>query len=114
MTFRDKQESQCHLGNMGLISMNRLLNGANANAKITGNPFDALALCPCVMDRSQGLIGNWGATDGSPALGAVLPGPCDTCVDPLLDHGALELGKYAHHLEQGLAARRGGVDALAV
>ncbi len=36
----------------GLISMNRLLNGPNANAKITGNPFYALALCPCGMDHA--------------------------------------------------------------
>jgi hypothetical protein len=30
----------------------------------------------------------------------------------LADHGALELGKHAAHLEHGLAGRRRGVDAL--
>lgn len=82
-------------GSPGLFSMNRLLNGPNANAKITGNPFDAPSLCPRGMDRSQGLTGDSGATDGLSALGAVLPGPCEACVDPLPDHGAFEFGKYA-------------------
>ena len=36
----------------GLFSVNCLLHGPNANANITGNPFDALALSPCGMDRS--------------------------------------------------------------
>ena len=77
-------------------------------------PVDAPSLCPRGMDRSQGFTGDSGATDGLSALGAVLPGPCEACVDPLPDHGAFEFGKYAHHLEQGLAARRGRIDPLPV
>lgn len=97
-----------------LFSMDRLLNGPNTNTKITGNPFDALALCPRRMDRSQGLVGDSGATDGPPALGTVLPGPGDSCGDPLFDHGTLELGEHAHHLEQSLAAWGSGINPLPV
>ena len=35
-------------------------------------------------------------------------------LDPLLDHRALELGEYAHHLKHGLAGGRRGVEALLV
>ena len=35
-------------------------------------------------------------------------------LDPLLDHGPLELGEDAQHPEHGLAGWRGGVDALLV
>src|SRR5262249_15345234 len=34
--------------------------------------------------------------------------------DALLDHGPLELGKHAHHLEHRLSGRRRGVEALLV
>jgi hypothetical protein len=33
-------------------------------------------------------------------------------LDPLADHGPLELGEDAYHLKQRLAGRGGGVDAL--
>jgi hypothetical protein len=40
------------------------------------------------------------------------PGPRKSGADAFLDHGALELGKYAHHLKHRLAGRRRGVDPL--
>ena len=98
----------------GLISMNRLLNGPNANAKITGNPFDALALCPFGMDRSQGLFGGSGATDGPTALGAAFLGPGEARVDSLPDHLPFEFGEHAHNLEHRLARRGGRIQALAM
>ena len=41
------------------------------------------------------------------ALGPRKPG-----ADPFLNHGALELGKHAHHLKHRLACRRPGVEPL--
>src|SRR5262249_48612641 len=38
------------------------------------------------------------------------PGP--RSADAFLNHGALELGKYAHHLKHRLACRRRGVEPL--
>ena len=32
--------------------------------------------------------------------------------DPFLNHGPFELGKHAHHPEQGFPCRRGRIDAL--
>src|SRR5262245_36226332 len=43
---------------------------------------------------------------------ALAPGPCKPGADTFLNHGALELGKYAHHLKHRLACRRRGVGAL--
>ena len=40
------------------------------------------------------------------------PGPRKPGADSFLDHGALELGKYAHHLKHRLACRRRGVEPL--
>ena len=40
--------------------------------------------------------------------------PLQPRLDPFLDHGPLELGEHAHHLEQGLPCRCRGVDALLV
>ena len=40
------------------------------------------------------------------------PGPRKPGADAFLDHGALELGKYAHHLKHRLACRRRGVEPL--
>jgi hypothetical protein len=38
------------------------------------------------------------------------PGPRKSGADAFLNHGALELGKYAHHLKHRLAGRRRGVE----
>src|SRR6478609_11214005 len=40
------------------------------------------------------------------------PGPRKPGADAFLNHGALELGKYAHHLKHRLTRRRRGVDPL--
>ena len=40
------------------------------------------------------------------------PGPRKPGADAFLNHGALELGKYAHHLKHRLACRRRGVEPL--
>jgi hypothetical protein len=51
---------------------------------------------------------------GPAELLALIPGPPKACAHPLLDHRPLELGEHAHHLEQGLAGRRRGVETLLV
>src|SRR5215469_8566508 len=38
--------------------------------------------------------------------------PGEPSLDPLLDHGAFELGEGPHHLEHGPACRGGRVEAL--
>jgi hypothetical protein len=40
------------------------------------------------------------------------PGPRKPGADAFLNHGALELSKYAHHLKHRLACRRRGVEPL--
>src|SRR5215831_13707064 len=40
------------------------------------------------------------------------PGPRKSGADAFLNHGALELSKYAHHLKHRLAGRRRGVEPL--
>src|SRR4029450_1777633 len=40
------------------------------------------------------------------------PGPRKPGADAFLNHGALELGKYAPHLKHRLASRRRGVEPL--
>ena len=45
---------------------------------------------------------------------ALGPGPSQPGVDPLLEHGPLELGEDAAHLEQGAAGGGAGVDVLLV
>src|SRR5439155_27299760 len=40
------------------------------------------------------------------------PGPRKSGADAFLNHGAFELGKYAHHLKHRLAGRRRGVEPL--
>jgi hypothetical protein len=42
------------------------------------------------------------------------PSSGESSVDPLSDHGALELGEDAHHLEHGFARRRRRIDRLAM
>jgi hypothetical protein len=39
-------------------------------------------------------------------------GPRQASTDSFLDHGALELGKHAHHLKHRLTGRRSGVEPL--
>jgi hypothetical protein len=39
-------------------------------------------------------------------------GPRQAGTDPFLNHGALKLGKHAHHLKHGFTRRRRGVEAL--
>src|SRR5262249_56843460 len=51
-----------------------------------------------------------GPTKGLP----IGPRPLEARVDAAHDHGPLELGKDAQHLEHGFARWRGGVDALLV
>jgi hypothetical protein len=51
-------------------------------------------------------------TDWSAALGAFVSRPGDPCVDPFLNNSALELGKYAQHLEESAPGRGGCVDRL--
>ena len=54
-----------------------------------------------------------GRKRGRPSKGFALgSGPRKTGTDPLLDHGALEFGKDAHHLKHCAPAWRGSVQAL--
>src|SRR5262245_7975337 len=43
---------------------------------------------------------------------SLAPGPRKPGADTFLNHGALELSKYAHHLKHRLACRRRGVEPL--
>src|SRR5689334_20507787 len=47
-------------------------------------------------------------------LDALGLGPCEPRIDALDNHGALELGEDATHLEHGPARRGGGIDSLLV
>ena len=58
--------------------------------------------------------GDLRTADGLAALGAALASPPHAGPDALGDHGALELGEHAHHLEHGAARRRRGVKSLLV
>src|SRR4029077_14514333 len=50
----------------------------------------------------------------SPPPSAVRPYSLDACLDTLLNHRPLELGKDPDDPEERLAGRRGGVDAMLV
>jgi len=50
----------------------------------------------------------------SAKLFALILGPPKPGADTFLNHCPLKLGEYAHHLEQRLAGRRRGVEALLV
>src|SRR5262245_47606342 len=74
-----------------------------------GDHAHAWAILPAErgLDRSLDF-----GSDLRPAqLLALILGPPHASSHPLLDHGPLELGEYAHHLKQGLAGRRRGVEA---
>ncbi len=56
------------------------------------------------------LAGSWWPSKARP----LFPGPREPGVDPLSDHGALELCEDPHHLEQRLSAWCGGIYPLTV
>src|SRR5262245_16323100 len=101
-----------------------LVHGSGAEACKPSHPADANALGqlkPCAGDFLW--FGAWPAKARSDDTGlggettlALDLGLDDgeTGIHSLADHGALELGERARHLEQQLAHRRGGVERLLV
>jgi hypothetical protein len=76
---------------------------ANARPGRQRGPYSRLAL------RRQP-----GPPERLAAPGALRPRPGDARGDSLLDDRALELREHAEHLEERLAGRRAGIDALAI
>lgn len=86
------------------------INGADPDPKL----LRYLAFADALRTRGQhGLLDaftNFWAAQRLP----LRSGPPQTGLDPLLNHGSFELGKYAHHLKHRFASRRCCVDALLV
>jgi hypothetical protein len=70
------------------------LNGRDPDPEGPGYLQDPVALLPSVCDLALDLGGYLGSTQDF----AFLPGSRKTSLDPLLDHGALELREYPDHL----------------
>ena len=68
---------------------------------------------PLIPQLEDGVVGSAEGTLAAEVL-ALGPGPSQPGVDPLLEHGPLELGEDAAHLEQGSAGGGAGVDVLLV
>ena len=64
--------------------------------------------CQSLTDLLLQRRGYWRPTKTLP----LAPGPRKPGADAFLNHGTLELGKYAHHLKHRLACRRRGVEPL--
>lgn len=90
--------------------MHDALNGTDADAELCRDLLDAFALEARGTDPFlDALWCTW------PAQGlALCPGSLQSGLDPLADHRAFELGKYATHLKHGFAGHGRGIDALLV
>jgi Bacteriophage Sf6, terminase small subunit-like len=88
------------------------LHRVDADAVRGSDHAHAWAILPAQrgVDRSLDV----GSDLGPAQLLALVLGPPQAGAHPLLDHGPLELGEHAHHLEHGPAGRRRGVQALLV
>src|SRR5713101_697681 len=60
------------------------------------------------------VVGHLRPSDRLAAPGALRPRLGDASPDPLHDHGPLELGEHAEHLEHGLAGWRAGIEPLSL
>ena len=83
--------------------------------RINPKPGSNLAHALCAPRFVQGVTDSLFQCSGYPRaaeLFALATGPRKPGADSFLNHRALELGKYAHHLKHGLAGRRRGVEAL--
>ena len=95
---------------MCLIGGKHLADSPIGDAKLAGNGALALSSSMSFVDFALDAI-----ADTRPSqLYALGPRPVEAGGDTLADHFPLELGEDAHHLKQGLPARRGGVNALLV
>src|ERR1700730_9930632 len=87
------------------------LHGRRINPKPGSNLAHALCAPRFIQGVTDSLFQRRGYP-GAAQLFALTTGPRKPGADSFLNHRALELGKYAHHLEHGLAGRRGRVEAL--
>jgi hypothetical protein len=86
------------------------LNGPNTDSEFTGDLPNTLSCGSLALHCLLYGFRNLGSTQRLPlGLGTFQARP-----DPLLDHGALEFGKDAHHLEQGVTAWRRRIHPLLV
>jgi hypothetical protein len=90
--------------------MDDALHGADANAKLTGDLIDPLALAARNPDLSLDLARRARSSQGL----ALRPGSLQASLHPFPDHGALELGEHPAHLKHRLAGRGRGVNSLLV
>src|SRR5262249_13333619 len=88
------------------------LHRARINAKTLG---DAAYTFTSALTLVQGRLDSLFEVSGYPrptkSFSLILGSP-KTSADPFCDHRPFKLGKHAHHLKHGLAARRRGVQAL--
>lgn len=90
--------------------MHDTLHGTDTDAQLTGDPLDALALTAFGSDPGLDDLGR----TRSPKGFALCPRTLESGTHPLANHGPLELGKHAAHLEHRLAGGGCGVDPLLV
>jgi hypothetical protein len=73
------------------------------------------AWTPRPLASSQRIAGSTFLAHSGPAqFLALRPGPPEPRLHPFHDHGPLELGEHAEHLQHGLVGRRRGVEPLLV
>ena len=90
--------------------MHEALHGADADAQLGGDLLDALALS---TRRSDTVLDHSGRARPTEDL-TLRPCAFETGANPLANHRPSELGKYAAHLDHGVAGGGRGVDALLV
>src|SRR5262249_30027970 len=81
------------------------LNSGRIDAKPCSDPAHALCASRLVQSLTDSFLQRRGYRRPTKTL-PLAPGPRKPGADAFLNHGALELGKYAHHLKHRLACRR--------
>jgi hypothetical protein len=90
------------------------LHGTSADAEFAGDAQDAFAVSLRCADGFLNGGGDPGTANGPAGLGPAQLGTLHTGSDALLDHGSLELGKDAKHLEQRPPSWCRGIQPLPV
>ena len=88
--------------------MHDALHGADTDTQLSSDLFDAFSLSTRRTDSFLDDLRCAGHAEGL-TLGA---STLESGANPLANHGPLEFGEHASHLEHGFAGRRRGVDAL--
>jgi hypothetical protein len=87
------------------------LHRTGIDAKPGSDLAHAFSTSRCAQSLADGVF-RLGSYGGPAQPFALALAPRKPGADSFLDHGALELGKHAHHLKHGLAGRCRGVEAL--